>query len=63
MNSATDLKEFLDSARKQGASEETLVALLRGREWPEEDVYRVLADNFQNRTAIHVPGLQTLQLR
>jgi len=63
MNTISDLKQFLDAARSQGASDETLVALLRGREWPEEDVYRVLADNFQNRTAIHVPGLQTLQLR
>src|SRR5258707_11724596 len=36
MNSASDLKQSLDAARDQGASDETLVALLRGREWPEE---------------------------
>jgi hypothetical protein len=46
MNSISDLKQFLDAARSQGASDETLVALLRGREWPEEEVYRVLADHF-----------------
>jgi hypothetical protein len=56
MNSASDLKQFLDAARNQGASDETLVALLRGREWPEEDVYRVLADHFESRTGIHVPS-------
>jgi hypothetical protein len=56
MNSIIDLKQFLDAARSQGASDETLVALLRGREWPEEDVYRVLADHFENRTGIHVPS-------
>ena len=56
MNPATNLKEFLDAARSQGASDETLVALLRGREWPEEDVYRVLADHFENRTGIQVPS-------
>jgi len=57
MNSASDLKQFLDAARNQGASDETLAALLRGREWPEEDVYRVLADHFESRTpAIHVPS-------
>ena len=56
MNSATDPKEFLDAARNQGASDETLVALLRGREWPEEDVYRLLTDHFENRTGIQVPS-------
>src|SRR5258708_21344984 len=56
MNSASDLKQFLDAARNQGANDETLVALLRGREWPEEDVYRVLADHFENRTGIQVPS-------
>jgi hypothetical protein len=56
MNSSTDLKQFLDTARSQGVSDETLVALLRGREWPEEDVYRVLADHFENRTGFHIPS-------
>jgi hypothetical protein len=56
MNSIGDLKQFLDDARSHGASDETLVALLRGREWPEEDVYRVLAEHFENRTGIPIPG-------
>jgi hypothetical protein len=56
MNSGSDLKQFLDDARSQGASDETVVALLRGREWPEEDVYRVLADHFETRTGVRVPG-------
>src|SRR5882762_3100129 len=56
MNPTSELKQFLDDARSQGASDETLVALLRGREWPEEDVYRALADHFENRTAIHIPA-------
>jgi hypothetical protein len=56
MNYVSDLRQFLDAARSQGASDETLAALLRGREWPEEDVYRVLADHFENRTGIHVPS-------
>ena len=55
MNSASDLKQFLEAARSQGASDETLLALLRGREWPEEDVYRLLADHFEVRTGIQVP--------
>jgi hypothetical protein len=56
MNSASDLKQFVDAARSQGASDETLIALLRGREWPEEDVYRLLADHFEGRTNIQIPA-------
>jgi len=33
------LGEFLDAAKRQGVSEESVVALLRGRGWPEDDVY------------------------
>ena len=58
MNSISDLKQFLDAARSQGASDEALVALLRGREWPEDDVYRVLADYFENRSGIAIPAYQ-----
>jgi hypothetical protein len=55
MNTSGDLKQFLDAARGQGASDETIVALLRGREWPEEDVFRLLADHFEGRTNIQIP--------
>src|SRR4029077_13182279 len=33
-----------------------LVALLRGRGWPEDDVYRALADNFENQSGVRVPA-------
>lgn len=56
MNSAIDLKQFVDAARAQGASDETIIALLRGREWPEEDVFRLLADHFEARTNIQIPA-------
>jgi hypothetical protein len=54
MNKA--LQEFLDAAKRQGASDESLVALLRGRGWPEDDVHRALADHFENRSGVHVPA-------
>jgi hypothetical protein len=54
MNKA--LSEFLDSAKRQGASEESLVTLLRGRGWPEDDVYRALADHFESRSGVQVPA-------
>jgi len=53
MNKA--LQEFLDAAKRQGASDESLATLLRGRGWPEEDVYRALAEHFENRSGVHVP--------
>jgi Domain of unknown function (DUF5671) len=56
LSSPSDLKKFLDSARNQGASDETLASLLRGREWPQEDVHRALADDFENRTGIGIPN-------
>jgi hypothetical protein len=50
------LQEFLDAAKQQGASDESLVALLRGRAWPEDDVYRALADNYENHSGLRVPA-------
>jgi len=54
MNKA--LQEFLDAAKRQGASDESLVTLLRGRGWPEDDIHRALADHFENRSGVHVPA-------
>src|ERR1700738_4878353 len=53
MNKA--LQEFLDVARRQGVSEESLQALLRGRGWPEDDIYRALADHYESHSGIPVP--------
>ena len=49
------LQEFLEAAKRQGASDDSLVALLRGRGWPEDDVHRALADHFENRSGVRVP--------
>jgi hypothetical protein len=55
MNPRSDVQEFFDSARSQGATDEIIVGLLRGRGWPEEDVYRALADHFEARSSVPVP--------
>lgn len=55
MSPSSGLQKFLDAARSQGATDQTLVALLRGRGWPEEDVYRALADYFESRSGLQVP--------
>ena len=51
----TDLREFLDSAKRQGIAPECLVALLRGRGWPEEDAYRALADHYESQGGTAIP--------
>jgi hypothetical protein len=50
------LQEFLDAAKRQGASDESLVTLLRGRGWPADDVYRALADHYENHSGVRVPA-------
>ncbi len=54
MNPA-ELQKFLDAARTQGLPDQTIVALLRGRGWPEEEVYRALADHYESRNGSEVP--------
>jgi hypothetical protein len=56
MTPRSDVQEFFDSARSQGVTDEIIVGLLRGRGWPEEDVYRALADNFEIRSGLLVPA-------
>jgi Domain of unknown function (DUF5671) len=56
MPTTPDLQKFLDAARTQGASDQTLVALLRGRGWPEDDVYHALADYFESKSGLSVPA-------
>jgi len=55
MDRSQSLQQFLESARSQGVSDDVLMALLRGRGWPEADVYRALADNYEARTGAQVP--------
>jgi hypothetical protein len=55
MGDSTPLQEFLDAAKTQGATDETLVGILRGRGWSEEDIYRGLADYYESRSGLKVP--------
>lgn len=50
------MNQFLAEAKRQGTSDETLVALLRGRGWSEEDAYRALADHYEERSGLQVPA-------
>jgi hypothetical protein len=56
MSDGNTLRDFLDAARLQGVTDEILIGLLRGRGWPEEDVYRALADHYEGRSGLQVPN-------
>ena len=51
-----DLQDFLDTAKRQGIAGESLIGLLRGRGWPEEDAYRALADYYEVQSGATIPS-------
>ncbi|MFZ0922748.1 MAG: hypothetical protein WA020_06780, partial [Candidatus Acidiferrales bacterium] len=55
MGSSKELREFIAAAKNEGASDEAVIALLRGRGWPKEDAYRALGDHYESRSGIRVP--------
>ena len=56
------LQEFLDAAKRQGASDESLVTFLRGRGWPEEDVPRT-GGPFRKSQRRSRSGIQAFRFR
>jgi hypothetical protein len=50
-----ELHKFLEAAKNQGATDEMLVGLLRGRGWPEEEVHRASADFYETRSGLRIP--------
>jgi len=55
MKSDPNLVKFIETARGQGASDQSLAGLLKGRGWPEEAVHRVLGDHYEKQTGISIP--------
>jgi len=55
MSASSTLQEFLDAAKRQGATDESLVGLLRGRGWSEEDIYRALAEHYESQSGLQIP--------
>ena len=51
MPADSDLLKFIEAARTQGASDVVLVGLLKGRGWPEDEIYRALGTRFVNRAS------------
>lgn len=55
MSGNGNLQEFLEAAKRQGATDETVIALLRGRGWPEGDIYRALAEHYEDHRGLQIP--------
>lgn len=55
MGSSKELREFVEAAKTQGASDETVIGVLQGRGWPKDDAYRALGDHYETRSGVHVP--------
>ena len=55
MGGTSTLQEFFDAAKRQGVSDDSVVGLLRGRGWSEEDAYRALADHYEGQGVLQVP--------
>lgn len=51
-----NLLQFIEAARAQGASDEVLVGLLKGRDWTEEAVYRALGTRYEKLTGLRIPA-------
>lgn len=46
---------FIEAAKSKGASDDSLVGLLKGQGWPEDAVYAALAAHYQKLTGLNVP--------
>jgi len=51
----SDLLKFIEAAPTQGASDVVLVGLLKGRGWPEDDIYRALGKHYEKLTGLPIP--------
>lgn len=55
MKNDSALLEFIEAAKIQGASDDSLVGLLKGQGWPTDAIYDALATHYQKLTGLKVP--------
>jgi Domain of unknown function (DUF5671) len=48
--------DFIERAKADGASEQSLVGILAARGWPEKDAYEALAVHYERVTGIQIPS-------
>jgi len=55
MKNDSALLQFIEAAKSQGASDDSLFGLLKGQGWPPAAVYDALATQYQKTTGLKVP--------
>jgi hypothetical protein len=55
MTTDENLLEFIEAAKAQGVSDESLVGLLGGHGWPQDAVYEAIAAHYEKLTGLKVP--------
>jgi len=50
------ITQFIESAKSRGASDETIVGLLKSRGWSEKDAYAALGAHYQKLTGLEIPA-------
>jgi hypothetical protein len=56
MKNDSSLLDFVEAAKSQGASDDSLVGLLKERGWPTNAIYDALATHYQKLTGLKVPA-------
>lgn len=56
MKSDSNLLAFVEAAKQKGASDDSLVGLLKGQGWPHDAVYDALNSYYQKVTGLQVPA-------
>lgn len=52
---AVQLSEFIEASKAKGASDEFLASFLTRRGWPQDDVYAVLGNHWEQATGLTLP--------
>ena len=55
MSNRDDISRFLRDVKAQNVPDVTLIKLLQGRGWPEEDISRALAEEFEASSGLAIP--------
>jgi hypothetical protein len=60
MPANSKVSEFIERARANGASEQSIVGMLMARGWPEKEAYEALAVQYERLTGIEIPSRRSV---
>lgn len=55
MTASSNVGEFIERAKASGATDESVVGVLRARGWPEKGIYEALAAHYERVIGMEVP--------